>query len=207
MNKAIKVISNREKLLCVVYEMLSGKPGTLKYEDVSAKAFIRYPNEFQLRGYPKYPDTEHMSKRLYDLRRDGLIQVHNRFVTLTEKGITYAKRIVKTQIKPRKTPTKISRDILGEVVRIKKTDAYQLFESGHKDQIVDTDFFSFLGTTVRTERTDFRSRIRTLQDAINALKGIEEYKLIVDLHNYVFERFKDTIKIKLSIGYPRRKHE
>jgi len=199
-----KELSNREKLLCVIYEMLSGKQGTLKYEDISVKAFTRYPNEFQLRGYPNYPDTEHTSKRIYDLRKEGLIQVRNKYVTLTEKGITYAKQIIKTQSKPQKLHYKLSRDILSEIDRIKNTDAFQLFVTDKRDQIVDTDFFAYLGTTVRTERTDFKARIKTIEDVIETIKTKEEYKLIVDLHNYLFERFKDIVKTKLSIGYPRR---
>lgn len=202
-----KELSNREKLLCVIYEMLSGKKGSLKYEDISVKAFKRYPNEFQLRGYPKYPDTEHTSKRIYDLRKEGLIKVRNKFVTLTEKGITYAKQIIKTQSKPQKLQHKLSRDILSEIDRIRNTDVFQLFATDKRDQIVDTDFFAYLGTTVRTERTDFKARIKTIQDVIETIKTNNEYKPIVDLHNYLFERFKDIIKTKLSIGYPRRKHE
>jgi len=201
--KEIK-LSNREKLLCVIYEMFSEEKGTLKYEDISVRAFMRYPNDFQLRGYPEYPDTEHTSKRIYDLRKEGLIQVHNKFVTLTEKGITYAKQIIKTQSKPQKLHHKLSRDILNEIDRIKNTDAFQLFVTGKQNQIVDTDFFAYLGTTVRTERTDFKARIKTIEDVIETIKTKEEYGTIIDLHNYLFEKFKDTVKTKLSIGYPRR---
>ena len=202
-----KELSNREKLLCVIYEMSGGKQNTLKYEDISVKAFKIYPNDFQLRGYTKYPDTEHTSKRIYDLRKDGFIQIRSKFVTLTEKGITYARQIIKTQSKPRKPSKKLSRDIINEIERIKKTDSFQLFTTNKQDQIVDTDFFSYLGTTVRTERPDFRARIKTIEDVIETIKSNTEYKTIVDLHNYLFERFKDIIKAKLSIGYPKRKHE
>lgn len=76
-----------------------------------------------------------------------------------------------------------------------------------KEQIVDTDFFAYLGTTVRVERTDFRARIKTIADVIETIKKNSKYRLIVEMHNYLFERFKDTIKIKLSLGYPRRKYE
>lgn len=202
-----KTFPNREKLLIVIYEMSLQREKTLKYEDFAVKAFKKYP-EFQLRGYPEYPDTEHISKRLYDLRKEGLIKLHNKFITLTEKGITSAKQIIKIQTGcPQKSSQKLSRDIGIEIERIKNTDGFRLFATNKKDQIVDTDFFSYLGTTVRTERTDFRARIKTIQDVIETIKTNPEYKAIVDLHNYLFEKFKDTIKAKLSIGYPRRKHD
>jgi hypothetical protein len=202
-----KAFPNREKLLLVIYEMSLQRKSTLKYEDFAVKAFKKYP-EFQLRGYPEYPDTEHISKRLYDLRKEGLIKLHNKFITLTEKGKTHAKQLIKAQSGiSRKLSQKLSRDILSEINRIKNTDAFQLFSTDKKDQIVDTDFFAYLGTTVKTERTDFRARIKTIQDVIDSIKGKDEYKIINELHNHLFERFKHIIKEKLSIGYPRRKHE
>ncbi len=157
-------LSKRDKLLVAIYEMSSGKQNTLKYEDIFVRAFKKYPDDFHLRGYREYPDTGDSTQRpLYNLRKDGFIQVHNKFVILTEKGKTYAKQIMST--KPRfskKSLEKLSRDIMSEIDRIKNTDAFQLFVTDKKEQIVDTDFFTYLGTTVRTERTDFRARIKTI---------------------------------------------
>lgn len=198
---------NREKILIVIYGILSKQTNMVKYEELAVKAFKQYP-EFQLRGYPEYPDTEHISKRLYDLRKEGLIKVRNKFISLTEKGKTYAEQIMKAKPRfPKKSLQKLGRDVMGEIERIKKTEVFQLFVTDKKEQIVDTDFFTYLGTTVRAERTDFQARIKTVQDVVEAIETKDEYKPIIDLHNYLFERFKDIIKTKLSIGYPRRKHE
>lgn len=208
MKKNKQEISKRDKLLIVIYEMSSGKQNTLKYEDIFVSAFKKYPDDFHLRGYREYPDTGDSTQRpLYNLRKDGLIQVHNKFVTLTEKGIAYAKQITRMEPSfPKKSLQKLGRDVMGEIERIKKTEVFQLFVTDKKEQIVDTDFFTYLGTTVRAERTDFQARIKTVQDVIEAIETKDEYKPIIDLHNYLFERFKDIIKTKLSIGYPRRKH-
>ncbi len=203
-----KELSNKEKLLIAIYEMSLEQKGMLKYEDTSVRAFKKYPNDFQLRGYPKYPDTEHTSKRLYDLRRDGFITVRSKFIILTEKGITYAKLLLKTLSGSTKKPShKLTRDILNEINRIRNTDAFQLYSTGRKDRVVDTDFFAYLGTTVRTERTDFNARLKTVQDIIDKIKRCSEYKLIIELHNYLLQEFGNIIKSKLSIGYPRRGHE
>lgn len=200
-------LSKKDKILIVLYEMSVGKQTVLKYEDIVVRLFKKYPEDFHLKGYPEYPDAaSHQS--FYALRREGLIQIRSKFVTLTEKGITSAKQTLKEKSNlPKKSSQRLSRDITGEIDRIKKTDAFYLFTTDKKDQIVDTDFFSYLGATVRTERTDFRARIKTIEDVIETVKTSDAYKIIVDLHNYLFERFKDTIKTKLSIGYPRRKHE
>ncbi|MBI5191932.1 MAG: hypothetical protein HZA08_00640 [Nitrospirae bacterium] len=210
MEKRETKLSKGNKLLIVIYKMSSGEQNTLKYEDIFVKAFKKYPGDFHLRGYPQYPDTGDSTQRpLYSLRKNGFIQIHNKFVTLTEKGLTLAQQLINTQTYiPDNSSQKLSRDMMNEIDRIKNTDAFQLFVADKKDQVVDTDFFSYLGTTVKTERTDFRSRIKTIKDVIDAVEMNNEYKIIVDLHNYLFERFKNVIIAKSSIGYPRRKkHE
>ena len=206
MNRKNQEISKRDKLLIVIYEMSAGKQNTLKYEDIFVKAFKKYPDDFHLRGYTQYPDTGDSTQRpLYSLRKDGLIKVRRKFVALTEKGITLAQQLINTKSNLlNKPPQKLSRDIMSEIDRMKNTDAFQLFIIDKKEQIVDTDFFAYLGTTVRTERTDFRARIKTIEDVIDAIKTNHDYKSILNLHQYLFERFKDIIKTKLSIGYPRR---
>lgn len=206
-NKA-KELFIKDKLLIVIYKMSLKQKGHLKYEDVYVKAFKSYSNDFQLRGYPNYPDTELMSKKIYDLRKNGVIQVHRKFITITDKGKTLAEKLIQSKYSNRNVISKtLSRDIINEVDRVKNSDAFQLFVANKKEQIVDTDFFTYLGTTVRTERTDFSARIKTIQDVIAAIKTKDEYKTIVDLHNYLFEKFKDIINTKLSLGYPRRKNE
>jgi hypothetical protein len=197
-------LSKRDKILIVLYEMSSGKQIVLKYEDIVVRLFKKYPEDFHLKGYPEYPDAaSHQS--FYVLRREGLIKIRSKFVTLTEKGITSAKQTLNEKSNlPKKSSQRLSRDITGEIDRIKNTDAFRLFATDKMEQIVDTDFFTYLGTTVRTERTDFRARIQTIEYVIETIRTIEAYKMIVDLHHYLFERFKDVIRAKLSIGSPRR---
>lgn len=205
-----KTLFIKNKLLIVIFKMSLKQKKPLKYEDVYVKAFKKYPNDFQLRGYPDYLDTELMSKKIYDLRKNGFIQIHRKFITITEKGKSFVEWLMQSETKHlnKKNLSKLlSRDIINQIDRIRNTDAFHLFIDNKKEQIVDTDFFAYLGTTVKTERTDFRARIKTIKDVIEAIKANTEYKLIIDLHKYLFETFRDIIKTKLSIGYPRRKHE
>lgn len=194
-------------MLIVIYTMALKQKKPLKYEDMYVKAFKKYPIDLQLRGYPDYPDTEIMSKKIYALRQNGLIQVNRKLITITEKGKTLAEKLIKlgTSNHDKNIPIKtLSRDITNQLERIKNTEAFHLFVTDNKEQIVDTDFFDYLGTTVRTERTDFKGRIKTVQDVIKTIEKSSVNKTIVDLHNFLFDKFKDIIKIKLSIGYPRR---
>ena len=86
-------------------------------------------------------------------------------------------------------PKAMTRDIINEIERIRKTDAYQLFVQGEKEDILDTDFFSYLGTTVRTERTSFKARVKTVNDAVNKLRKYSEYQDMIDLHRYLFDKY------------------
>ncbi|MFA4828444.1 MAG: hypothetical protein WC855_13200 [Thermodesulfovibrionales bacterium] len=207
MKKKNKGLFVKDKLLITIYKMSLKQGGPLKYEDVYVSTFKQYPSDFQLRGYPDYLDTELMSKKIYDLRKNGFLQIHRKFITITEKGKTLAEELSRDRAKhadKNDISKTLSRDITNQIDRIKNTDAYQLFAAGKQDQIVDTDFFAYLGTTVRTERTDFSARIKTVEDVIKTIKTNDEFKLIVDLHNYLFEKFNGVITTKLSIGYPRR---
>lgn len=104
---------------------------TLKYEDIIVKLFKKYPQDFHLRGYPEYPDTSNQA--FYSLRKDGLIQVRSKFVTLTERGLVAAKQVIKGQSRFKQIPSqKLGRDVMGEINRIKNTDAFQLFITNKK---------------------------------------------------------------------------
>ena len=196
----------KEKLLIVIYEMSLEQKSILKYEDLYVTAFEKYPIDFQLRGYPQHLDTELMSKKLYDLKKNGLIQVQRKFVTITEKGKSLAEQLINAESSPNNEVNKLlTRDVTNQIDRIKNSDAYRSIND-KKDQIVDTDFFNYLGATVRTERTDSGARIKTIMDIVATIKINDEYKLIVDLHDFLFDKFNDLIKAKLSIGFPRRKH-
>jgi len=195
----------KDKIIVILYQMSQGSRAVLNFEDVIVKLFKQYPKDFHLRGYPQYPDSSN-HQSFYSLRRDGLIQIRNKLVSLTEKGLTYAHKLVNIQKNfSNKYSQEISRDKLNEIERIKNTDAFKLFITNKKDQIVDTDFFEYLGTTVRSERTDFKARIKTVENVIETIKDNNEYVKIIELHHYLLEKFNNVVNLKLSIGYPRRR--
>lgn len=53
---------------------------------------------------------------------------------------------------PAASPDRLSRDKEAELKRIAETDAFGLFAAGQREKILDTDFYSYLAETVRTER-------------------------------------------------------
>ena len=192
-------LSHKERLLCTIYFMTQGKNKSFRLEDIAVMAFKKYPESFQLRGYSKYPDTAHVDKRIYDLKRNGLITINNKVVSLTSKGETFAAELIENgsqAAQRKKAPKAMTRDIINEIERIRKSDAYQLFSQGKKEDILDTDFFAYLGTTVRTERTSFKARVRTVNDAIKKIRKYSEYQDMIELHNYLFDRFSSLMNYR-----------
>jgi hypothetical protein len=205
--KVIKKATLKDKLLDVICKMEVKRAQTLKNEDVYVKAFKAYPDDFHLRGYREYPDTEIMSKRIYDLRKAGFIQITKKFIKLTEKGRNQVKLSKGKSIQRGEIKNALSRDVENEVKRILQTEAYKLFMAGKQNEIVDSDLYAFLGAAVKTERTTFEARIQTVNDAIQAYCKIYGHDELLGLSDYLFDKFKDIIDTKLQTGYPRRSHE
>ena len=59
----MKHLSRPEKILSVMFTLAKGEPKALQYEDIVVAAFQRFPEDFQLRGYPQYPDSSDIQLR------------------------------------------------------------------------------------------------------------------------------------------------
>lgn len=199
----IKPLTKSEKIITVLYEMSLKEKGNLKFEDVIVVLFKKYKNDFHLRGYPEYPDTSNQS--FYTLKSNGLLMMQNKFISLTGKGLEVAKALLENDyIDDPEKSKKMSRDIVNEIHRITKTDVFYLFTSNQKEEIVDTDFYGYLGTTVKTERVSFDARLKIIKNVVSILSELGEHKDIIKMHFYLIDEFKKLINDKQKIGFPRR---
>jgi hypothetical protein len=189
-----KQLSSKEALLCSLRVLLDEQKTAIQYEDFIIQAHKRYPKLLCIKGYPSHPDSEVMSKRLYDLKRDGHIFIKKRFISLTAKGKAHADELLDKPAEFLRSPKKMGRDVKTEIERIKKTEVFHLYSRGRLTEIVDTDFFSYLGTTVKTDSTSFKGRLKTIDDVIAAAGKDKAIRQLVAMHEYLLERFKDTIK-------------
>ncbi len=87
-------LSKPQKILAVMFELCRGEHKALQYEDIVVAAFKRYPEDFQLRGYPQFPDSSDIHKPLYKMKGEGLVRSANKTFELTERGIEVAARLV-----------------------------------------------------------------------------------------------------------------
>ncbi len=198
-------LTRPEKILICIYKLSGGTKKKLRYEDIVVGLFKNYPDEFALRGYSQYPDSEAINKAIYteSMKRSGFIDYSNKIFSLTELGVSRIKRILSNKMNKQKESTKkLSRFALNEVNRIKSTEGFNLFSLGDLNNITDTDFFNYFGITSRTSRNDFLKRLKTLEEVLKELKQGKDatplHKKLVDYHGFLLDRFKNIISHYIS---------
>jgi hypothetical protein len=200
MDSKLVKLSRGEKILLVLYELSGKSHKSIRYEDIVVKAFETYPDDFHLKGYPQYPESgDLVHKPLYDFKKKGLVVAGNKMFALTEKGIVAIEALSKAISGHTVTNTeRVTRDIEKEVARINKTTGFGLFVNGDADKIVDTDFFEYIGATVRTARNDFIGRLNTVSDVVKATKDKKTpvYIKLAEYHAFMVEKFDDIVKYK-----------
>ncbi len=183
-------------------------PKPLEYEDIVVKSWELFPEEFGLRKYVhKYPDSSDQHKPLYGPLKDkGYVLSGNKKFRLTEKGIAYAGELEKAwkglvplakAMCAADKPDRLSRDKEAQLKRICGTDAFKLFVEGKREAILDTDFYTFLGVTVRTERHEFQGQLKTVADAVaDAARILSDprFVAVAELHSFLVNRFKGIIE-------------
>lgn len=159
-----------QKILVAMHRLSGGTTRPLKYEDIVVSAFEMFPDEFALRGHPQYPDSSDIHKPLYGpLKREGLVRAANKTFALTARGVEEAQRLVGvagTKLELKRDANRMPRDVSAEIERMRLSEAFKLFVNGRSDRLLDTDFYAFLGCTVRTPRNDFLGRIAATQHAL-----------------------------------------
>jgi len=195
-------LSRADKILMVLYKMAGESRKPLRYEDIVISVFKEYPQDFQLRGYPQYPDSgDLIHKPLYDFRKNGLLEANNKVFTLTERGILSAKRL-KNSVSGLKiiSNEKLSRYAEEEISRIEDLEGYKLFLTKEESKITDADFYNYLGVSARTHRNDFLGRLKTMVEAVKELKSIKSTDLmrsrIPEYHDFLSNKFRDIIEFK-----------
>jgi len=204
-------LSRAQKILVTLYQLSKATPKQVRFEEIAVGVYKNFPSDFQLRGYPQYPDTgDIVHKPLYsELKKSGYVLSGNKYFSLTTKGLSFANQLTKflTQSDSNNIPDaniiKLTADQQKELERLKSSSAVGLFLKGQKNEILDIDFYSYLGVTVRTDKNNFIGRLSVVQDAIMAIKGKSGtlYQSLHDCHQYLLEKFKENVDyVKNSRG-------
>lgn len=200
-NKMNFQLTRSQKILLTLFDLSKGTNKQIRFEDIAVTAYQKFKNDFQLRGYPQYPDTgDIIHKPLYsELKKKGYVLSGNKYFSLTPKGIEYAKRLTHSSgVKTCDTGSyiKLSADQQKELERVRNSTAVELFLQGKENEILDIDFYSYLGVTVRTNKFDFLGRLSTVENAINATKNKNDalYKKLRECHTFLINRFRENIE-------------
>jgi hypothetical protein len=192
-----------EKILVAMRRLSNGATEFLKYEDIVVTAFEMFPDEFGLRGHPEYPDSSDVHKPLYGiLKKRGLVKAVQKQFALTARGVEVADRLMHAAgpatLAKAQNAERLSRDVEAELDRMLKSEAFRFFAASQTERILDTDFYAFLGCTVRTAKNDFIGRLRTASDAVATAKKLGKpdpatAKTLEKLIKFLKERFKREI--------------
>lgn len=195
-------IKKGEKILLVLLDLSNGSKKNMKFEDIVVALFKRFPEDFHLKGYKDYPDSgDSIKRRLYTFRDDGLLLVNNMIFSLTDKGIDIVRKL-KNSVHGKQLINKenFDRYIQKEIDRIQNLQSFKMFVNGEINKILDTDFFDYLGLSVRSERMNFKARLNLLNEVSKVLHDRKEklFQILVNYHKFMVERFKEEIKFKLN---------
>lgn len=198
MNKKTHELSRAEKILLFLYEFGKGKKVRIRYEDIVAGVFKRFPGDFHLKGYPQYPDSgDLIHKPLYDFKKKGYVNAENKVFSLTEYGVEFAEQLSKQgKSGSINSNGRLSRSTEIEFSRIKNLEGFGLFVKGNMNSISDTDFYTYLGTTVRTQKNAFVGRLNTMETMIKELKNQIDDPVItkvIHYHEFMMERYENIV--------------
>jgi hypothetical protein len=192
-----------EKIVLAMHKLSGGTTKPLKYEDIVVTAFRMFPEEFALRGYPEYPDSSDIHKPLYGpLKRRGLVRNANKTFALTERGVEVCSVLnARLAGKPVKAASgdRMDRVLSGEVEKMLATAAYRFFINDQQAKILDTDFYAFLGCTVRSHANDVLGRVTITEDAVKEAKRLsypdkENANRLADVWKFLKTRFQQDIE-------------
>lgn len=194
-NQSKKMLSRSDQILLCLYKVTKGKKRKVKYEDLVVKLFKMYPDDFHMRGYPEYPDSSDSIQRcLYNEKQKGRVVVFNKIFSLTGAGLDHVKTIKSNGVDS--NSSRYSRSVEMEVERIKHLEGFGLFVNGKEEEITEADLYRYFGVTVRSARSTFNGRKKTIDDTIKLLSKKTSdplFSRIVAFHTWLLDTFPTTI--------------
>ncbi len=189
--------SRAEKIIFFLYENGKGEKVRMRYEDIVSGLFKKYPQDFQMKGYPEFPDSgDLIHKPLYDFKKKGLLTASNKIFCLTDRGVEFAKQLSGGENLVSNSQGRLSRSVETEISRIKGLEGFLLFIEDKKDKLSDNDFYTYLGVTVRTQKNAFIGRLETIKAVAKELHDHNNsglYSKIIDYHEFLLNKNKEII--------------
>lgn len=160
----IKKLSKREKTLLTLFNITNGKKKSVHYEDLLVETFKAYKKDFQLKRYPKFPDSDVFRYIIYfQLKPAGLIRIVNKQCILTDLGIKLSKELSGSD-KGESFNKVITNQ---EIHRLENLEGFKMFIEKKLNEIIDQDFYDFFKSSVRTKPLELLGNIEQIKGIIN----------------------------------------
>jgi hypothetical protein len=196
MKKSQNNLSKNEKILVSLYECKKNGKSKVRYEEIVANVFEKYPHDFHLKGYPHYPDAgDLIHKPLYNYKKKGYLDAVNKVFSLNERGVEYAKQLLGKGSSDN-SYNRLTRSTSSELLRVKSSEGFLIFSKGEGDKLSENDFYNYLGVTVRTPKNSFIGRLETMNTVMAELKKHTDdllYTSIINYHEFIMKKYKSIV--------------
>lgn len=179
----------------------------LNIEDITLECWLINPSKHSLRGYPQFPDSFVIMKRIFDMKgRKGLLQgnVQGGFLLTEISKRRYADIVtllIQGEIPEIKMRNAVDRTISSieeaPYKRLKKTPAYEKFSIDKLNEIVETDFLYFYGINWHTKTTVAENKIKNIDLVVKSFSNKDP--ILERVHKFLNEEFA-YVKAKLLKG-------
>lgn len=171
-------------------------------EDVVLECWLINPEKHSLRGYTAFPCSRTVLKRVGEMKGKKALLTGSEMsgYNLTDIGrVQYADLvalIANGKLDERVGYSAADREMssMSEAPykRLRKTPAYEKFKSGHKEQIVETDFLYFYGISWHTKRSIIHNRIKNVDAVVDAF--VDRDPILRQVRQLLNEKFPDVRK-------------
>jgi len=171
-------------------------------EDIVLECWLINPEKHSLRGYRDYPCSQTVMKRVGEMKGKKALLTGSEMsgYALTEiSKRQYADLIalirhhsVSSNTGSGAANREISSMDESPYKRLRKTPAYEKLNSGHPEQIVETDFLYFYGISWHTKRSIIHNRIKNVDAVVEKFSGGDS--VLRQVHQMLNEKFPSVRK-------------
>jgi hypothetical protein len=170
-------LSKAEKLLVAACLLSSDGQTVFSAEDLIVRAFQAFPQDFSLKGYPEYPDsnvvlTQVMGKKAPLIVRGWLEKTGVKQYRLTPKGLDDRNQFEHGQ--GGIINVRLERLLEEGLARLLKSASFELFKSGQQEQITFNQFCRFAGLSARDKWQKIQNKLASVRHAVEEARKLGE---------------------------------
>jgi hypothetical protein len=170
-------LSKAEKLLVAACLLSSDGQTVFSAEDLIVRAFQTFPQDFSLKGYPEYPDsnvvlTQVMGKKAPLIVRGWLEKTGVKQYRLMPKGLDDRNQLEHGQ--GGIINVRLERLLEESLARLLKSASFELFKSGQQEQITFNQFCRFAGLSARDKWQKIQNKLASVRHTVEEARKLGE---------------------------------